>query len=71
MFRSIEQMQDLGGIYLHSMPCRYEDKSEFLEELNNKKIDKIICLVSDDEINQKSPDYMAIIKNNELGVERF
>lgn len=55
-----------GGLYLHSMPGRFESWDEFQLNCNNNKIDRILCLTSLLEINAKSPDYAVAIEQQSL-----
>jgi atypical dual specificity phosphatase len=48
------------------MPGRCEPLEVFLHELENCQINHILCLVSDSEIEEKSPDYLEAIKAETL-----
>ena len=55
-----------GKLYLTSMPGRFEPIIEFLREIEDADIDHILCLVSDEEIAEKSPDYLEAINRGTL-----
>ena len=55
-----------GNLYLCSMPGRFEALEICLQEVADAKIGHILCLVSDHEIAEKSPDYLAAIQQNEI-----
>lgn len=55
-----------GRLYLCSMPGRLESLNEFLAETKQAGINHVMCLVSDEEIARKSPDYLGVIGRNEL-----
>jgi atypical dual specificity phosphatase len=48
------------------MPGRFEALEVFLEEIEEAEVTHIMCLVSDDEISRKSPDYLAVIQRDEI-----
>lgn len=50
-----------GKLYLSSMPGREEPLQEFLRDMEDSGIGHILCLVSDEEIAEKSPDYLEAI----------
>lgn len=67
-----------GRIYLHSMPGRKEAWDHFLAEKQAMAISHVLCLTSDCEISEKSPDYASAIERDaivdhliKLGVEDF
>jgi len=63
MFRSIEIPDTVHGkVYLHSMPGRNEPFHLAVEEINEKGISKVVSLASDQEIEEKSPDFARAIK---------
>lgn len=67
MFRTVRLPENvLGRLSLHSMPGRYEGWDEFVAEFRRCKIDSIVCLTSEDEIERKSPAYAEAIKNRVL-----
>ncbi len=55
-----------GSLYLCSMPGRLEALEIFLQEIAQAEIGHILCLVSDQEIAQKSPAYLAAIQQNQI-----
>jgi protein-tyrosine phosphatase len=68
MLRTVTLPKDLtlGCLYLCSMPGRFEPLDDFLLEIKEAGVRHIVCLVPDDEIEQKSPDYLAAIEGDEL-----
>ena len=71
MFRSVRLPQGISGrLYLHSMPGRRESWDDFVGEAEQRGIDFIVCLASDDEIQEKSPAYANAISNNLLSCKR-
>lgn len=58
-----------GSLYLCSMPGRFERLDAFLQKIAEAEIGHILCLVSDQEIAKKSPDYLAAIQKNEIPVK--
>lgn len=60
--RRVELLGDLEGhLFLHSMPGRHEPIEEFLTEIVLKNISCVVCLVSPDEIRQRSPAYATLL----------
>ena len=55
-----------GKLYLTFMPGRFEPIEEFLREIEDADINHILCLVSDEEIAEKSPDNLETIKRGTL-----
>lgn len=55
-----------GALFLCSMPGRFEDLKVFLQEITEAGVSHVLCLVSDEEIARKSPDYLAAIKGDEI-----
>ena len=55
-----------GNLYLSSMPGRFESLEICFQEVAEAKIGHILCLVSDHEIAEKSPDYLAAIRRDEI-----
>ncbi|SFM86070.1 Tyrosine phosphatase family protein [Thermodesulforhabdus norvegica] len=71
MFRSVTLPQNVPGrLLLHSMPGRFESWQQFLEKAKQYRIDHIVCLASDDEIEIKSPSYARAIQNRTLEIPR-
>ena len=54
----------LENLYLGSMPGRYYSVSDWEEAMKERNIKTIVCLVPDEEINEKSPDYLTWKKEN-------
>lgn len=48
------------------MPGRYEALEIFEEEAAAADVTHLLCLVSDEEIYHKSPDYLSAIENEEI-----
>ena len=58
MFRSVNLPGGVRGeLFLHSMLGRYEEFDAAVCEINNRKIDEVICLATMEEISLKSPLY--------------
>lgn len=55
-----------GSLMLCSMPGRYGLFRDFLHDLELAGIGHILCLVSDEEIARKSPDYFEALKARSL-----
>lgn len=55
-----------GKLYLCSMPGRFEPLEISLQEQAAAAVGTVICLVSDDEIARKSPDYLSAIQREEI-----
>lgn len=55
-----------GNIYLSSMPGRFEPLREFVAEIQEANVAHIVCLVSDEEIGRKSPEYLMAIQSEEV-----
>lgn len=55
------------------MPGRYGPLSEFLEAIRDAGVTHILCLVSHEEIAEKSPDYLKAIRSNGIpaSITRF
>jgi len=71
MFRAIKLPEDATGeLYLHSMPGRFEDLEDTLDALEDFKIDRVVSLVSDEEMRQKSPEYYRMVQDGQFPVER-
>lgn len=70
MFRSVAlPSKTLGKLYLHSMPGRYEELSNSIQEIESLSIDQILSLAPLEEIENKSPEYAEAIKSNHLPCE--
>jgi protein-tyrosine phosphatase len=58
MFRSVRLPDGVKGeLFLHSMPGRYEEFDAAVCEIQNRKIDEVVCLATMEEISLKSPLY--------------
>ena len=55
-----------GHLYLCSMPGRFEPLEVFLKEIAEAGVTNVVCLVSDEEIAEKSPDYLAALQRNDI-----
>ena len=55
-----------GKLYLSAMPGREEPLEQFLQEAEEAGINHILCLVSDEEIAEKSPDYLEAIQRGTI-----
>ena len=55
------------------MPGRFESLEVFLAQCRAEAVEEIVCLVSDEEIEEKSPDYAAVLmeKRWPLAMTRF
>ena len=54
-----------GVLFLGPVPCQYESREEFETWLRKNEITLIVCLISNYEIQEKSPEYVYVIKNSE------
>lgn len=50
-----------GRIFLHSMPGRHEPYPAFVTTARQAGIDTIVCLTSEAELQEKSPDYFKAV----------
>jgi len=57
-----------GALWLHSMPGRCESLQETTDWCASGGIDFVVCLVSDEEIAKKSPDYLAALRDGSFPV---
>lgn len=64
MYQESHILRKLENLYLGSMPGRYYAVSDWREALKEKNIKTIVCLVSDEEIKEKSPVYLTWKKEN-------
>lgn len=55
------------------MPGRFESLEVFLAQCRAEAVEEIVCLVSDEEIEEKSPDYGSAVKESRwpLAMTRF
>jgi len=56
----------VGKVYLHSMPGRYETWADFVALCQRAQVKQILCLTSNAEIKEMSPDYYYSICSKEL-----
>jgi len=62
LFRRVELPGHVpGALYLHSLPGRLEPLELCWEEARRRRLAAIVCLVPDEEILAKSPDYHAAL----------
>lgn len=67
MFRSLALPSGTtGSLWLHSMPGRFEPWGEFLAEAQRRRLDRILCLTSLDEVRALSPAYAQAIGQGSL-----
>lgn len=67
LFRTVTLPPAVTGVlYLHSLPGRYEPLATVFTECKVLGISTIICLVPQDEISVKSPDYAQAIENHDF-----
>ena len=59
-----------GTLYLHSMPGRREELSDFIDQAEKRAIEQIICLTAEEEIAEKSPHYGEACKTGSFPVPR-
>lgn len=55
-----------GNLYLSSMPGRFEALEVFIQKITEAEVNHVVCLVSNEEIARKSPDYLAAIQRDEV-----
>ena len=55
-----------GGLWLHSMPGRYEPLEQAWSQARIHGIEIIVCLAAIDEARVKSPSYAAALEANEV-----
>ena len=55
-----------GRLFLHSMPGRFEEMDAFVSGIRSLEIGNLVCLTSEEEIAEKSPGYLAAIRENRL-----
>lgn len=58
-----------GGLYLHSMPGRYETWPEARAEIEACGIGTVVCLAPREEVRRKSPSYAAVMEAGMPGFE--
>lgn len=56
----------IGRLWLHSMPGRLETWAEFLDQANQRRLDRVVCLNPLDEIEYLSPLYYQAIAAGRL-----
>jgi len=62
----IPELPSAGLLYLSSMPGRCEPLDDFVSALREDNVRHVVCLVSDEEIYQKSPTYHAAINQQQI-----
>lgn len=55
-----------GALWLHAMPGRFEPWSDFLAEAARRRLDRMLCLTSLDEVAALSPPYAQAIGQGTL-----
>jgi predicted protein tyrosine phosphatase len=50
-----------GGLWLHSMPGRYEPLEQAWAQVRVHGVQTIVCLAASDEVRAKSPSYAAAL----------
>lgn len=68
-FRKVELPEVTGGLYLYSMPGRFEPYAEFEEASRLYDIELVVCLTPLEEVNYLSPDYYKAIKKGKTPYE--
>lgn len=74
MLRPLQLPNGISGrIWLTAMPGRFEPLKKFLNQCREKAVEDMVCLVSDEEIEEKSPDYAAALREGRwpLAMTRF
>ena len=59
-----------GKFFLHSMPGLNEPWSEFKEQAKENNVKQVFCLVTEEEIELRSPEYALAIAKNELPFQK-
>ena len=71
-FRSVDLPDSVTGrLFLHSMPGMRESINDFLFQINEDNIQKIVSLTGLEEIIVYSPKYADFIKNNNIPIVRI
>ncbi len=72
MFRQVELPDAVqGSLYLHSMPGRYEPLDSTVQAIKDANISMVVSLVSDKEIEEKSPDFATAIDSDTFVANRI
>ena len=68
-FRKVELPQLIkGSLFLHHMPARYDETmDDFQKKAEQADIDTILCLCSQAELEQKSPEYAQAVDSGTVG----
>ena len=67
MFRQVELPDAVqGSLYLHSMPGRYEPLDSTVRAIKDANISMVVSLVSDKEIEDKSPGFATVIVSDKF-----
>lgn len=63
VFRALPLPQKFPGrLWLTEMPGRYHPWKTTADFLRNEQIDRIVCLVDNEEIQRKSPSYWKVLQ---------
>lgn len=72
MFRQVKLPDTIqGNLYLHSILGRYESLDSAIQEIDGSGISLVVSLVSDKELEDKSPDFAEAIANEAFGAKRM
>jgi hypothetical protein len=69
MFRRVE-LDTRGALFFHSMPGRLEPFESCCEGMREAAVGRVISLNAEEEIEQKSPDYLQAIREGRFPVAR-
>lgn len=64
--RKVELPEVTGSLFLSHIPGRHETFPEARESISKLGIDKVVCLATQAEIRQESPEYFEAIQAGEL-----
>ena len=59
-----------GKLLLHSMPGLHESWNEFKEQAKGNNIKQVFCLVTEEEIELRSPEYAFAIAKSKLPFQK-
>jgi protein-tyrosine phosphatase len=62
----LPELPAIGTIYLCSMPGRYKPLGKFIAAAEERSIRHVVCLVSDEEIAKKSPEYLSALRERRV-----
>jgi len=61
-FRRVQLPEEIpGALYLHSLPGRFEPLDAAWDEVRRLGVSAIVCLIPDEEIADKSPEYLVAL----------